>query len=167
MTPGIADFARSTHVVEFEDVAARCSATTLITGSTAADVEHLARRIHAASSRAAYSFVQASAAELPVEPSALTKTCAGLIQAVAGGTLLLTTIDAMPAIAQDRFIETLVELQGGLDQSVAIRLMAGTTVRLSERVAQGGFSERLFYRLNIIHVVMNGNGCTGGDSAAE
>ena len=84
-------------------------------------MEHLARRIHAASSRAACSFVQASAAELPVEPSALMKTCAGLIQAAAGGTLLLTAV-AMPAIAQDRFIETLAELQVGLEQSAAVRL---------------------------------------------
>ena len=157
MTPVIADSVQSSDVVEYEHFAARCSATTLITGSTAAEVEHLARRIHAASSRAAHSFVQASAAELPVEPSALMKTCAGLIQTAAGGTLLLTAVDAMPAIAQDRFIETFAELQGGLDPSVAVRLMAGT-VCLRERIAEGGFSERLFYRLNIIHVAMGGNG---------
>ncbi len=40
--------------------------------------------------------------------------------------------------------------------------MAGTTVSLSERIEDGTFSERLFYRLNIIHVVMKvaapGNG---------
>jgi Sigma-54 interaction domain len=35
---------------------------------------------------------------------------------------------------------------------VAVRLMAGTTVSLRERIADGAFSERLFYRLNIIHV---------------
>ena len=35
-------------VVDEEDVAARCAATTLITASTATDVECLARRIHAA-----------------------------------------------------------------------------------------------------------------------
>ena len=61
----------SAHAVEHEDVAARCAVTTLITASTATDVEHLARRIHAASSRAAFSFVQASAAALPVEARAL------------------------------------------------------------------------------------------------
>jgi len=37
----------SAHAVEHEDVAARCAVTTLITASTATDVEHLARRIHA------------------------------------------------------------------------------------------------------------------------
>jgi DNA-binding NtrC family response regulator len=33
-----------------------------------------------------------------------------LIEAAAGGTLLLTAVEEMPAIAQDRFSETLAEL---------------------------------------------------------
>jgi len=143
----------SAHAVEHEDVAARCAVTTLITASTATDVEHLARRIHAASSRAACSFVQASAAALPVEARALLETCAGLIDAAAGGTLLLTAVEEMPASAQDRFIETFAQLQSIRDPSVAVRLMAGTTVSLRDRIADGAFSESLFYRLNIIHVL--------------
>jgi DNA-binding NtrC family response regulator len=149
----IAEPAQSAHAVEHEDVAARCAVTTLITASTATDVEHLARRIHAASARAASWFVQTSAAALPVEPRALLETCAGLIEAAAGGTLLLTAVEQMPAIAQDRFIETLAQLQSVRDPSAAVRLMAGTTVSLHERIADGAFSERLFYRLNIIHVM--------------
>jgi transcriptional regulator of aromatic amino acid metabolism len=39
------------------------------------------------------------------------------------------------------------------DPSVAVRLMAGTTVSIRDRIADGAFSERLFYRLNIIHVL--------------
>ena len=143
----------SAHAVEHEDVAARCAVTTLITASTATDVEHLARRIHAASSRAACSFVQASAAALPVDARALLVTCAGLIDAAAGGTLLLTAVEEMPASTQDRFIETLAQLQSIRDPSVAVRLMAGTTVSLRDRIADGAFSESLFYRLNIIHVL--------------
>jgi DNA-binding NtrC family response regulator len=140
------------HVVEHEDIAARCAATTLITASTATDVEHLARRIHAASSRSALSFVQASAAALPVEPRAFLETCAGLIEAAAGGTLLLTGVEEMPAFAQDRFIETLAQVQDARNPSVAVRLIAGTTISLRERIADGAFSERLFYRLNVVHL---------------
>jgi len=144
---------QSAHAVEHEDVAARCDVTTLITASTATDVEHLARRIHAASARAACAFVQASAAALPVEAGALLETCAGLIDAAAGGTLFLTAVEEMPTSAQDRFIETFARLQSIRDSSVAVRLMAGTSVSLRERIAEGAFSERLFYRLNIIHVL--------------
>jgi DNA-binding NtrC family response regulator len=142
------------HVVEYEDVAARCAATTLITASTATDVERLARRIHAASARSALSFVQASAAALPVEPRAFLETCAGLIEAAAGGTLLLTGVEEMPAFAQERFIETLAHQQDARNPSVTVRLIAGTTVCLRQRIADGAFSERLFYRLNVIHVAV-------------
>ena len=112
MNVAVAESVQSTnHIVEHEDVAARCAATTLITASTATDVERLARRIHAAGSRSALSFVQASAAALPVEPRAFLETCAGLIEAAAGGTLLLTGVEEMPAFAQGRFFETLAELR--------------------------------------------------------
>jgi len=56
----------------------------------------------AASSRAACSFVQASAAALPVEPHALLEACAGLIEAAAGGTLLLTAVEEMPGSRSSR-----------------------------------------------------------------
>jgi DNA-binding NtrC family response regulator len=158
----VAERVQSAHVVEHEDVAARCAATTLITASTAADVERLARRIHEASSRSALSFVQASATALPVEPHAFLETCAGLIEAAAGGTLLLTGVEEMPTFAQDRFIETLAQLQDARNPSVAVRLIAGTTVSLRERVADGAFSERLFYRLNVIHVSVK-NARAGSD----
>lgn len=81
------------------------------------------------------------------------ETCANLIDAAAGGTLLLTAVEEMPASAQDRFIETFAQLRSIRDPSVAVRLMAGTTMSLRERIADGPFSECLFYRLNIIHVL--------------
>jgi DNA-binding NtrC family response regulator len=92
---------------------------------------------------------------LPVEAGALLETCAGLIDAAAGGTLLLTAVEEMPASAQDRFIETFAQLQCIRNPPVAVRLMAGTSVSLRERIAEGAFSERLFYRLNIIHVLQD------------
>ena len=50
-----------------------------------------------------------------------------------------------------------IDLLGGLQSarmsSAAARLISGTTVSLLDRVAAGTFSERLFYRLNIIHLV--------------
>jgi DNA-binding NtrC family response regulator len=34
-----------------------------------------------------------------------------------------------------------------------VRLVSGTTVLLFDRLGSGRFSERLFYRLNVLHVV--------------
>ena len=73
-----------------------------------------------------------------------------------GGSLLLHHVEDMHAINQGRLIETLVELQQNVGERVAkVRLMAGTTVSLRDCVAAGTFSDRLFYRLNVIHVLVS------------
>ena len=63
---------------------------------------------------------------------------------------------AMPAVVQESLIEMLAQLQRPSDPLDAVRLIAGTTVTLHDCMIAGTFSERLFYRLNIIHVVMRG-----------
>lgn len=59
----------------------------------------------------------------------------------------------MPAAAQDGLIDLLAALEDARTPSAAVRLISGTTVSLIDRVAAGTFSERLFYRLSIIHLV--------------
>jgi DNA-binding NtrC family response regulator len=133
-------------------LAAKCAAmTVLITAECAAAVEDLARRIHAASARAASPFVLVAAATLPSDTAVLTERCADLLDTVRGGSLLLTDIEQMPAIVQNRLLETLVGLRA--EAAGQVRLIAGTTTILSERISEGAFSERLFYRLNTIHVI--------------
>jgi two-component system response regulator GlrR len=137
-----------------DEALAAISPTTaiLITADCAAVVERVARRIHAASDRAALPFVQIAAAALPLDPAALVETCAALLDAACGGTALLTDVEHTPAIVQDRLIDTLTALQATRERRCGVRLIAGTTTALYERVAAGKFSERLFYRLNSIHV---------------
>ena len=145
------------RVVDDEALAVRCAATTfLITATVAADVETVARRIHAGGLRAALPFVQVSADALPTDATRLSEACAGLIDAGRGGSLLVTNVEAMPAVVQESLIETLAQLQGASDPLDAVRLIAGTTVVLHDGIVAGTFSERLFYRLNAIHVVMPG-----------
>ena len=144
----------SHHSIEEVALAARCAATSiLITAECAADVEQLARRIHGASDRAAFPFVRIASATLPVDVAALREACTNLLDAASGGSVLLTDVEHTPAIVQDRLIATLTWLQATGAWSGGVRLIAGTTTILHERVADGTFSERLFYRLNIIHVL--------------
>lgn len=63
---------------------------------------------------------------------------------------LLTGVEHMPAIVQDNLIEAFDELQAAAGDRT--RLMLGTSTNLYQRVLHGLFSERLFYRMNIIHV---------------
>ena len=142
------------HAIDDEALAARCSATTvLISADCSAAVERVARRIHAASGRAPSPFIRVAAANLPIDAAVLTKTCADVLETVGDGTLLLTDVEQMPAIVQDQLIETLAWLHAVREPTCRGRLIAGTSAVLHERIADGTFCERLFYRLNIIHVV--------------
>jgi DNA-binding NtrC family response regulator len=67
--------------------------------------------------------------------------------------VLVSAVEKMPSAAQDAWIDLLAALESSRRPSAAVRLISGTTVSLLDRVAAGTFSERLFYRLNIIHLV--------------
>jgi DNA-binding NtrC family response regulator len=51
-------------------------------------------------------------------------------------------------------VDVFAELEFARASSRPVRLMSGTTVSLLDRVASGTFSDRLFYRLNTIHLVV-------------
>jgi DNA-binding NtrC family response regulator len=139
---------------EDQELAARCAeATLLITATCSADVETVARRIHSASDRAASPFVHVAGSALPADAAILVEACGDLLDRARGGSLLVSDVERMPAVVQNQLMETIVGLQRARAPSGGVRLIAGTTTTLHERVADGMFSERLFYRLNTIHVV--------------
>jgi transcriptional regulator of acetoin/glycerol metabolism len=140
--------------VEDERIASRFSAMLLITASTPGEVESLARRIHAFSSRAAAPFLSVRAGAFPIEPWALREKCSAWLDAAICGSLLMTDVEEMPVLVQEVFLELLTELQSVRAGSATVRLIAGTTMSLLDRVAAGMFSERLFSRLNVIHLVV-------------
>jgi len=143
--------------VQDEKLACRSLATLLITASTPGAVESLALRIHLTSARAAAPFVVVRTSALPIEPSALREECSALLNAATGGSLLMSDVEEMPVLVQEVILELLAELQSARAGSAAIRLIAGTTVSLLDRIAVGSFSERLFYRLNVLHLVGGAN----------
>jgi two-component system C4-dicarboxylate transport response regulator DctD len=152
-----ADHALDLHAVEDIDAASRSPARLLITASTQPAVETLARRIHGNGPRAQFPFVMTPASELPVGMQALAKDCVRVLDEAAGGSVLVTAVEEMPAAVQEALIDLLAELESARRPSAAVRLISGTTVSLLDRVAAGTFSARLFYRLNIIHLMV-GNG---------
>jgi len=145
-----------TRAGELEGVAAGCDATVLIAASSGAMVEAVARRIHGASCRATAPFIRTWAGALPADPLMLRGFCSDLIHAASRGSLLLADVEHMPPGIQDSFIDLLVELQGaqGPSAAAAVRLLAGTSIALYPRAVAGTFSERLFYQLNVIHLVV-------------
>jgi two-component system response regulator PilR (NtrC family) len=144
------DRALALLALEDVNVASRSSARLLITASTQQAVETLARRIHASGPRAQSPFVMISAGELPVGAQALRDGCVRFLEGAAGGSVLVSEVEEMPADVQEELLDLLAGLDSARRPSGA-RLIAGTTVSLLDRVAAGTFSERLFYRLNTIH----------------
>jgi len=136
-----------------EDVAADSAARLLITGATQRGVEALARRIHDAGRRAQFPFVHMRARKLPIDPESLKEHCSRVLEEAAGGSMLISDVEDMPPVVQERLIDFLAELELASRPSVSVRFVFGTTVSLLERVAAGTFSARLFYLVNIIHVV--------------
>ena len=152
-----ADHALALLAVEDVSVASGSAARLLITAPTRQSVETVARRIHGSGPRALFPFVITSAAELPVGPQALREDCVRFLDAAAGGSVLVSAVEEMPAAVQEAFVDLLAGLESARKPSAAVRLISGTTVSLLDRIAAGSFSERLFYRLNIIHLIA-GNG---------
>jgi len=140
--------------VEEEEMAGRSSARLLITASTRGEVETVARRIHRTSFRATAPFVRVRTGTLPIEPQLLRERCSALLDAATGGSMLMTDVEEMPASVQGLLVQLLADLQSARAPSAAVRVISGTTVSLLDRIAAGTFSERLFYRLNLLHLVV-------------
>ena len=141
-------------VIYDEELAYTSKARLLITAQTPGYAEALARRIHDVGRGASVPFVSVAAVDLPIDQEMLRETCWKLLDAASGGTLFISDVDQMAATVQDLLPEVFEELQRANASWPAVRLVSGTSVSLLELVAAGRFSERLFYRLNTIHLTV-------------
>jgi transcriptional regulator with PAS, ATPase and Fis domain len=155
------------------DRVARSDAKVLITGESGAGKEIVARAIHAASPRASQTFVPVNCAGLPetlleselfghVKGSftGAYRDKPGKLEFAHRGSVFLDEIGEMTLRMQGlllRFLET-GELQKiGADRAlgkVDVRVIAATNKNLRDLIAQGLFREDLFYRLNVIHLIV-------------
>jgi len=72
-------------------------------------------------------------------------------------TVLLQDVGRLGPDVQSRLAERLVGLRGKRQPGSSLcRLMASTSEPLLPRVLDGTFDDRLFYRLNVIHLVIPG-----------
>src|SRR5262245_4550169 len=83
----------------------------------------------------------------------------GLLEVAERGTIFLDEIGEMSAVMQVKLLRVLQERRfrrvGGLEEQVAdIRVIAATNQDLTKAVAEGRFREDLYYRINVIPIVL-------------
>lgn len=152
---------------------ARSDASVLLCGESGTGKEVIANLIHAQSSRFARPLVKVNCAALPEsllesELFGYTKGAftgadtdrEGLFEAADGGTLLLDEIGEISPTFQPKLLRVLQDGefhrigQARKTVRVDVRVIASTNRNMEEAVASGAFRRDLYYRLNVVTLVV-------------
>jgi PAS domain S-box-containing protein len=161
------------HVVQFaRRVAESETNTILLQGESGTGKDVMARFMHHIGSRRDRPFVPLSCAAIPeallesemfgYEKGAFTDAVSqkpGILEIASGGTVFLDEIGDMPVSLQAKMLRVLEERTfrrlGGLrDIHVDLCVMAASNRKLGDAVEQGKFRLDLYYRLNVIQVLL-------------
>ena len=150
----------------------RTDSTVLILGESGTGKELIASTVHYHSARKDKPIVRVNCAALPAElieselfgyeKGAFTGAGArkpGRFDLADGGTIFLDEIGDLPLLTQTKILRVLEErtferLGSTGSEKVDVRIIAATNKDLVEEVRKGRFREDLYYRLNVIPVVL-------------
>ncbi|TKB10425.1 sigma-54 dependent transcriptional regulator [Desulforhopalus sp. IMCC35007] len=154
------------------DKVSRTESTVLLLGESGTGKELVASTIHYQSARKKKAIIRVNCAALPddlieselfgYEKGAFTGADGkkpGRFDMADGGTLFLDEIGDLPPLTQTkilRFLEekTFERLGSTSTVSVDVRIIAATNKNLEREVSKGMFREDLYYRLNVIPVIL-------------
>jgi two-component system response regulator AtoC len=163
---------KMTEVREIIEQAARVDVTVLICGETGAGKDVVARAIHDASVRESGPFIKVNCAAVPRElleselfgheRGAFTgahQLKIGKFESADRGTIFLDEIGDLHPALQGKLLHVLQDGQfsrvgGRSTVKVDVRVLAATNQDLEQAVAAGRFREDLYYRLNVIQVMV-------------
>lgn len=144
----------------------------LISGESGTGKELVARAVHDQSDREGNAFVALNCGAIPENlleselfghmKGSFTGAISnkeGLFETADGGTLFLDEVGELSASLQVKLLrviqdKTIRRVGGTSDRKVDVRLLSATNRRLEEEVAAGRFREDLYYRLNVIQIVL-------------
>ncbi|HMK44819.1 MAG TPA: sigma-54 dependent transcriptional regulator [Dissulfurispiraceae bacterium] len=163
---------RMQEIFDLVETVARSSSSILIQGESGTGKELVARAIHFESARAAKPF-------LPIDCTALSEQLLeselfghekgaftgaverkiGRIELADGGTVFLDEVGELPLSLQKKFLRFLQEREflrvGGTSGiKVDVRIIAATNRDLDAEIRKGSFREDLFFRLNVVRLLL-------------
>jgi len=159
-------------VLEAVTRAAPTNATVLLLGESGVGKELVARTIHRNSSRASQRFVQVNCAAIPEELieselfghekgsfTGATEKQVGKFEQADHGTIFLDEVGDMSQKTQAKVLRVLQEqeverLGSARTIKVDVRVIAATNKNLEDAIAKGEFREDLYFRLNVIPIVV-------------
>lgn len=151
---------------------AETDVTVLVEGESGVGKEVVARRIHALSPRAKGQFVKVNCAALPQDLleselfgyergafTGATRSKPGKFELAAGGTIFLDEIAEISLSTQAKLLQVLQDgeyapLGGKENLRTDARVVVATNRDLEEMVSEQTFREDLYYRLNVIRILV-------------
>src|ERR1700710_256952 len=159
-------------VIALADQIAPSDASILITGESGVGKEVMARYVHQKSRRASRAFISVNCAAIPEnlleselfghEKGSFTGAVArriGKFEEADGGTLLLDEISEMDLRLQAKLLRAIQEreidrLGGTSPVRIDVRILATSNRDLAAEAASGRFRPDLFFRLNVVSLVL-------------
>ena len=159
-------------IYDLIETVSQTDTTVLVYGESGTGKEMVANAIHLRSPRKGRSFIKVNCAALPEtlleselfghEKGAFTgafKQRKGRFEMADGGTLFLDEIGDISHVVQVKLLRVLQERQferlgGNETLSVDVRLICATQRDLKEEIRKGNFREDLYYRLNVVPIIL-------------
>ncbi len=165
----------SAPMMQVYEMIRRVQSTTIncmILGESGTGKELVARSIHFSSERSSKPFVALNCGAIPESLfeselfghkkgsfTGAIKDKMGLFRAADGGTLFLDEVDSLPLSEQVKVLRAIQEKKftpvGGVQEiEVDVRIISASNQDLESLVQRGAFREDLYYRLNVIEIVL-------------
>ncbi len=160
------------RVLQIVDKVAKSQASILLRGDSGTGKELIARTIHERSARSKEPFIAVNCAAIPAELLESTlfghkrgaftgadEDRVGKFEAANGGTIFLDEIGEMSTSLQAKLLRVLqdgyVDVVGSTrPRLVDVRVVSATHQNLEEKIANKTFRSDLFYRLNVVPIVV-------------